>query len=338
MSDDGQRIAAGRDKTVAMNMDFATLKAICVIALIFSANAFSNLDRGLQKNSAIAAGMRASEETEGMQSCTAPEYHAFDFWIGDWDAFDVDKPAIKVAHNRVDRILGGCVLLEDYEGTNGSHGESFTIYDDVRKVWHQTWVTNHGKLLTIEGKLENGEIVLSGVDHTKNGDEVVRGVWKPVDGGVRETAVTSADGGKTWKPWFDIIFRPAGAGSAGDEATVAALDTEYQAAVKRNDAAVMDRILADSFVLVVGSGKTFNKNDLLEEARSGRMQYEHQEDSEQKVRVWGDTAVVTAKLWEKGTENGKPFDAHAWFSDTYVRTPGGWRYAFAQSSLPLPKE
>jgi hypothetical protein len=33
-----------------------------------------------------------------------------------------------------------------------------------------------------------------------------------------------------------------------DAATVAALDTEYQAAVKRNDAATMDRILADDFV------------------------------------------------------------------------------------------
>jgi len=37
---------------------------------------------------------------------------------------------------------------------------------------------------------------------------------------------------------------------------VAALDTEYQAAVKANDVATMDRILADDFVLVTGLGKT----------------------------------------------------------------------------------
>lgn len=36
-----------------------------------------------------------------------------------------------------------------------------------------------------------------------------RGVWKPEKGGVRESAVTSADGGKTWEPWFDLMFRPA---------------------------------------------------------------------------------------------------------------------------------
>ncbi len=118
--------------------------------------------------------------------------------------------------------------------------------------------------------------------------------------------------------------------------TVQDLDTEYQSAVRRNDAVVMDRILADDFVLVVGTGKTFSKADLLEEARSGRMHYEHQEDTDQVVRVWGDTAVVTAKLWAKGTENGVPFEYRVWFSDTYVRTPAGWRYVFGQSGVRLP--
>ena len=127
------------------------------------------------------------------------------------------------------------------------------------------------------------------------------------------------------------------ASAADDRKTVAALDTQYQAAVKANDAATMDRILADDFVLVTGSGKTYTKGDLLKDARSGQTVYERNEELEQTVRVWGDTAVVTAKLWEKGTDNGKPLDRTLWFSDTYVRTPAGWRYVFGQSSLPLPK-
>ena len=121
-----------------------------------------------------------------------------------------------------------------------------------------------------------------------------------------------------------------------DRKAVAALDTEYQAAVKTNDATTMDRILADDFILVTGSGETYSKADLIAEARSGRVQYEHQEDTDQTVRIWADTAVVTAKLWEKGTDGGRPFDKTVWFSDTYVRTPTGWRYVFGQSSLPLP--
>ena len=322
---------------------FHALKAGIVLGLVVATGGIASkspaASSGEPARSEPARGELRKTESAKTEPCALPEYRSFDFWVGDWDAFEVEKPTVVVARNRVDRILDGCVLLEDYQATDGSHGESFTIYDAQRKLWHQTWVTNHGKLLTFEGGMENGEMVLSGVDRKGDAEETVRGVWKAVNGGVRETAVTSNDGGRTWKPWFDMMFRPAvtGNSSTSDETTVSALDTEYQAAVKRNDAAVMDRILADNFVLVVGSGKTFNKNDLLEEARSGRMHYERQEDSEQKVRVWGDTAVVTANLWEKGTNDGKPFDVIAWFSDTYIRTPAGWRYAFAQSSLPLPK-
>ena len=53
--------------------------------------------------------------------------------------------------------------------------------------------------------------------------------------------------------------------------------------------------------------------------------------------VWGDTAVITAKLWAKGLEDGVQVDYAMWFSDVYVRTPQGWRYYFGQASLPLPK-
>jgi ketosteroid isomerase-like protein len=121
-----------------------------------------------------------------------------------------------------------------------------------------------------------------------------------------------------------------------DMATVAALDTEYQAAVESDDVETMDRILADDFALVTGSGKVFNKTDLLEEARGDRMVYEVQRDAEQTVRVWGDTAVITALLSSKGTNDGEPFEYQLWFSDTYLRTPSGWKYVFAQASLPLP--
>jgi len=142
--------------------------------------------------------------------------------------------------------------------------------------------------------------------------------------------------------WFLALLvmlsvRNTNASAADTQKIIADLDTQYQAAVKKNDAATMDRLLADDFILVTSSGKTYTKSDLLNEARSGRVVYEHQEDTAQTVRVWGDTAVITAKLWEKGTDNGKPFDHTVWFSDTYVRTPAGWRYVFGQSSLQCPK-
>jgi ketosteroid isomerase-like protein len=299
-------------------------------------------------------------------ACSAPEFRQFDFWVGDWDAFDAGATTA-VARVRVDRFLDGCVLREDYRDTSGLHGQSFSLYDVSRKVWHQSWVTNQGQLLVIDGNLHAGEMILSGMDPARGEGGLVRGTWTPIAGGVREVGITSRDGGKTWRPWFDLIFRPHREGSgehdpeietnmnmkmkmkvqpsagnhgapgsaAIDRRTVADLDTAYQAAVKNHDAAAMDRILADDFVLVTGAGKIYTKADLLDEARNNRRLYEHQDELTQTVRVWGDTAVVTAKLWMKGTENGNPFDYRLWFSDTYIRTPTGWRYVFGQSSKPL---
>ena len=119
-------------------------------------------------------------------------------------------------------------------------------------------------------------------------------------------------------------------------ATVAALDIAYQAAVERNDATIMATILADDFVLVTGKGKTYTKADLLASAKEGKTVYEHQLASSRTVRVWGDTAVVTALLWLKGTTEGNAFDYQLWYSDTYVHTSSGWRYVFGQASIPLP--
>jgi hypothetical protein len=137
---------------------------------------------------------------------------------------------------------------------------------------------------------------------------------------------------------------PAASATAGGArhdpaAEVAALDTRYQAAVKVNDAATMDRLLAADFVLVTGRGSAFTRADLIGSARSQDCTYEHSEEvaGTQTVRVFGhQTAVVTAQLWEKGTcKGGVTFDEHLWFSDTYVRRGGDWTYVFGQASRPL---
>ncbi len=88
------------------------------------------------------------------------------------------------------------------------------------------------------------------------------------------------------------------------------------------------------------TARLHTRADLLNDARSGRIKYEKQDEDPgtQTVRLWGDTAVVTARLWLKYVVDGKAFERRLWFSDTYVRTPKGWRYVFGQASLALPAE
>lgn len=123
-------------------------------------------------------------------------------------------------------------------------------------------------------------------------------------------------------------------------AIVSKLDVQYQAAVKRNDADGMARILDGDFVLVLGNGTQISREQLLAMSRGKSIVYEQQDEipGTQVVHVYGDTVVVTALLWLKGTEAGQPLEFKVWFSDTYVRRPEGWRYVFGQVSLPLPAE
>ena len=139
------------------------------------------------------------------------------------------------------------------------------------------------------------------------------------------------------------LSRGAIAGAEDAARIVAALDTQYQAAVERNDWQTMDRILHPDFVLVLGNGTTQSRERLLESTRNKAIVFEKQVElpATQTVRLFGnDTATVTAMLWLRGQRNvdQTTFDLKLWFTDTYVRTSKGWKYAFGQASLPLPAE
>ena len=142
-------------------------------------------------------------------ACSAPAYRQFDFFVGDWDTYDVQAPSKVVARNTVKVILDGCVVHEDYRQNDGLHGESYSLYDAARKVWHQSWVTNRGDLLLLDGGLQDNRMVFEGVERKAGKpDALVRAAWYRQGDGVRETAERSLDGGKTWKIEFDIVFKP----------------------------------------------------------------------------------------------------------------------------------
>ena len=142
-------------------------------------------------------------------ACNAPTYRQFDFFAGDWDTYDVQAPGRIVARNTVKVILDGCVIHEDYRQNDGLHGESYSLYDAARKVWHQSWVTNHGGLLLLDGGMQGDRMVFEGVERKAGKPHaLVRAAWYRQGDGVRETVERSLDGGKTWKTEFDILFKP----------------------------------------------------------------------------------------------------------------------------------
>jgi hypothetical protein len=134
--------------------------------------------------------------------CATPEHRQFDFWVGDWR---VTLPDGKHAgDNRIDRILDGCALHENWTGASGGRGFSYNAYDSLRKVWHQTWVDKQGNLLLLEGAFTDGRMVLQGAQ----GKTLNRITWTPnQDGTVRQVWESSTDQGKTWQVAFDGLYR-----------------------------------------------------------------------------------------------------------------------------------
>jgi len=309
----------------------------------------------------------------GYSTTRTGDVHDFDYFAGGWTTHQRRLRTRGIGSTEWEEFpatlcmslyLGGMATVDElYFPTKGWAGLTLRTFDLEKRQWSIYWVSSaSGKMdVPVVGGFDGNHGEFYGEDRDNGRPVKVRYTWNKVDRSharweqafsydnrtwetnwtadfVRADPATTCEAGRPKRQAEGVTIHsaPPGASSAADEQAVAALDTQYQAAVAKGDAAAMDRILADDFVLVTGKGKVFTKADLLNEARGGKTVYERQEDSSQKVRVWGDTAVVTALLWEKGAEDGKPFEYRLWFSDTYVRTSTGWRYVFGQASIPLP--
>ncbi|MGE0597280.1 MAG: tetratricopeptide repeat protein [Hyphomonadaceae bacterium] len=141
--------------------------------------------------------------------CNTPEYRQFDFWLGEWDVTPAGAPAA-TAQNSITRQQDGCVVLEQYTA-GGFTGTSINFYDSARQVWHQTWMSNQGGMLYLEGGV-NAEGAMEMSDRglpssvAANG-AINRTIWTPrPDGTVRQLWEASSDNGATWSVVFDGVY------------------------------------------------------------------------------------------------------------------------------------
>jgi hypothetical protein len=138
-----------------------------------------------------------------VRACAAAEYHQFDFWLGEWN---VTLPDGKVAgSNRIESIMGGCVLRESWTGVRGHQGTSYNIYDSSHHRWHQIWVDDQGNLLELDGRFSDGRMALTGETIDSAGNRTLQRItWQETaPGKVRQLWESSNDGGKTWTVAFD---------------------------------------------------------------------------------------------------------------------------------------
>ncbi|HEX3896435.1 MAG TPA: hypothetical protein VHW73_09505 [Rudaea sp.] len=154
---------------------------------------------------ALGVADQSSWSAQASAPCSSAQYRAFDFWVGDWTVRTADGKV--VGHNKIDREYGGCVVHEHYTTDRGYSGESLNIYDAARGVWHQSWVDNSGLLLTIEGGVHDGKMVMEGQSLGKDGKPSKQRItWTPnADGTVRQLW-ESTDAKGSWTTAFDGVY------------------------------------------------------------------------------------------------------------------------------------
>jgi hypothetical protein len=139
--------------------------------------------------------------------CPGTEYRQFDFWVGKWTVTTPDgKPG---GSSEVTLLDKGCVILESWTAAQGGSGHSLNVYDQADGKWHQTWVGATGDQVHYIGEFKDSAMRFVSDDiATPQRAPVKRTMtFEPrADGTVRQSGTMSTDGGKTFKPSFDLIY------------------------------------------------------------------------------------------------------------------------------------
>src|SRR5215471_21639523 len=114
---------------------------------------------------------------------------------------------------------------------------------------------------------------------------------------------------------------------------IKSLEEERNRAVVSGDAAALDRMTADDYTFITLRGELRTKAEIVKGFRSGSFKYDSREISDLKIRVYGNTAVVTGRSTQKGRENGKDYSGDYRFTRVYVKQNGRWLTVALQTTL-----
>ncbi len=114
------------------------------------------------------------------------------------------------------------------------------------------------------------------------------------------------------------------------------LEEQRNQAILHADVATLDRMTADDYTFITLKGELRTKADILQGFRSGAIHYDNRRVSDLKIRLYGNTAVVTGRSVQQGMEYGKDYSGDYWFTRVYVRRGGRWVTVALQTTLIQP--
>ena len=123
----------------------------------------------------------------------------------------------------------------------------------------------------------------------------------------------------------------------GTEKALLKIEEDLLAGILKGDWALFDRYMAPGFVFVGPDGSMQDKAQWMADAKSGALKIESSKNEDMKVRVYGDTGIVTYRSIDKGTFKGMDISGQYRWTDVFIKRAGKWQIVSTQGS-PIPKK
>jgi len=118
--------------------------------------------------------------------------------------------------------------------------------------------------------------------------------------------------------------------AGGTEQQLKQMEDDWQKATRAKDVASLKRIIAEDWVATDDKGKALNREQYISQTTSNSDVIQSNENTDMQVRVYGDTAVVTGGLTEKGMRGGTAYtDTYKW-TDVFVKRGDHWQAVVSQ--------
>ena len=103
------------------------------------------------------------------------------------------------------------------------------------------------------------------------------------------------------------------------------IEKEFAQAIISNDLEGIGRIVADDWVIIDPNGDIVDRTRFFEVTKSGALTHDMMESEDFRVRVYGDSAVVTGLTRTKGKFMGQEFSTQERATDVFVKRDGRWQ-------------
>jgi ketosteroid isomerase-like protein len=123
--------------------------------------------------------------------------------------------------------------------------------------------------------------------------------------------------------------------SQSAEQAIAAVENQWLQAQKTNNPDLLVPLLAEKFINTSDDGKVTGRTETIASYKGTR--WTSAENSAVKVVVYGDTAIAIGTYKGKGERNGKSFDVHEQWTDTWIKMPSGQWQCVASQDSPIAK-